>query len=437
MSGLAPIEITAADGAVATALAQVLQAAGTTANIVDQPSGTARTVILTEGLQSGDLIERHWSALAQACLAQSGAAKIVCLQHTATNYAEQIGLAGLARTLRKEWEAVETVCWAFEACEPDLIVRALSGGLSDALIASYGSWRAQAIGPAMLPPSVQSAGHAGVWLVTGGARGVTATCTIELARRTGGTFILAGRSAQAAWPDGVAKTTDIKVLRAALAQRAKATGEKIKLPDLDRMARQALAGQEIGETIAAIAAAGGAAHYAQLDLSDDAAVRVQVVDMQARFGQITGLVHGAGVLADRLALKKTRSDLETVFGPKVLGLQSVLAALDVSALSHVALFSSASAAFGNIGQADYAMANTCLNQIASLLASQVPDLRAKAFNWGPWDGGMVDANLAELFAAQGIGLIDRQDGARIFADQLLDGDPAEVELLVGDRWTVS
>ena len=68
------------------------------------------------------------------------------------------------------------------------------------------------------------------------------------------------------------------------------------------MARQALAGQEIGETIAAIAAAGGTAHYAQLDLSDDAAVRAQVADMQARFGEITGLVHGAGVLADRLAL---------------------------------------------------------------------------------------------------------------------------------------
>ena len=96
-----------------------------------------------------------------------------------------------------------------------------------------------------------------------------------------------------------------------------------------------------------------------------------------------------------------------MFGPKVLGLQSVLGALDVSVLSHVALFSSASAAFGNVGQADYAMANTCLNQIANLLASQVPGLRAKAFNWGPWDGGMVDAGLAELFAAQGIGLIDR------------------------------
>ncbi|MCF6328509.1 MAG: KR domain-containing protein [Henriciella sp.] len=437
MSGLAPIEITGADEAIAAAIAEALIGANVTASIVNQPSGNARTVILTEGLKSGDLIDRHWSVLAQSCLAQSGAAKIICLQHTATDFTEQTGLAGLARTLRKEWDTVETVCWAFEACEPGLSIRALSGGLGDAVVAGDGNWREQAIGSALQPPLIRNMDQGGVWLITGGARGVTASCTAELARRTGGTFILAGRSAQAAWPAGVARTTDIKALRAALAQQAKTVGEKIKLPDLDRMAHQALAGQEIGETIAAIEIAGGTAHYAQLDLSDDAAVRVQIMDLQTRFGQITGLVHGAGVLADRLALKKTRNDLATVFGPKVLGLQSVLGALDISALTHVALFSSASAAFGNVGQADYAIANTCLNQIANLLADQTPGLRAKAFNWGPWDGGMVDTSLAELFTAQGIGLIDRQDGARIFADQLLDGDPAEIELLVGDRWTVS
>jgi len=45
---------------------------------------------------------------------------------------------------------------------------------------------------------------------------------------------------------------------------------------------------------------------------------------------------------------------------------------------------------------------------------------------------MVDAGLAAHFAQQGIALIESvQTGARIFADQLLDGDRAISKLLVG------
>ena len=58
----------------------------------------------------------------------------------------------------------------------------------------------------------------------------------------------------------------------------------------------------------------------------------------------------------------------------------------------------------------------------------------KSFNWGPWNGGMVDATLADHFASQGVPLIQAAAGAALFADELLWGPSARVEMLVGEPW---
>ena len=91
--------------------------------------------------------------------------------------------------------------------------------------------------------------------------------------------------------------------------------------------------------------------------------------------------------------------------------------------------------FGNVGQSDYAMANGWLNAVAWQLYRTLPEVQVKSFCWGPWEGGMVDATLAAHFAEKGIGLIGLEDGARIFADQMLQGARDEVQLLIGDEWS--
>ena len=116
------------------------------------------------------------------------------------------------------------------------------------------------------------------------------------------------------------------------------------------------------------------------------------------------------------------------------GFLSLLAALDTGALKHVGLFSSASAVFGNPGQSDYATANAWLSRAARQLAEDLPEAQVKSFCWGPWNGGMVDTALAAHFRTRGIALIERADGAAIFADHLLHGAGSDVELLIGDEW---
>ena len=439
LENLSPIEDTSAEPGIAKAIKAALDARSITTKIVETPSSKARTIILTEGLSSADPTERHWAALRQARTVRESAASIIFLQaRTAQSYADISGLTGLSRTLRKEWSDGAYVTWTLTGTQPDALAEQVCACLShfpgDALITDT-AYQATQTGNLLASPAIKQATSPQVWLITGGARGVTASCAIELAQRCGGTFLLAGRSSQAPWPAGIPLTDDLNTLRGALARQAKIESTKTTPAEINTQARRALAGQEITSTITAIEAAGGRVEYLQLDVADDVAVKTVIGDIQTVHGVITGLVHGAGVLADRLVIDKTRTDMGKVFDAKVTGLLNLLEHLDLAQLSYIGLFSSASAVFGNIGQSNYAMANQILNRVAVSLAGNYPRTQVKSFNWGPWDGGMVDAGLAAHFAAQGIGLIDRAEGAHIFADQLLHGERSQIELLVGDQWT--
>lgn len=413
--------------------------AGADARIVRHADTTTGITLLTEGYAPQDSKIRHWNALEQSRAARAPGATIVYLEPANPAPAGMSGLGGLARTLRKEWPEARFVAWTIEASAHEIgrsTRAALIANTGDARIIGPETCRHAHIADALLPPHDTHKPH-GTWLITGGARGVTAACAIELARRAGAGahFILAGRSEAASWPEQITKTHDLKQLRTAFATQARETGQKILPREIDRDARRSLAGLEISETLAAIRASGAGATYVALDVADANEVHRTLTAISRNHGSISGLVHGAGVLADRLAADKTAADVQAVFAPKVDGLCNILSVLPESELSHIGLFSSASALFGNIGQADYAMANQVLVNLARNLSERAPHIRTVAFDWGPWEGGMVDATLAGHFKSQGISLIPIADGARIFADQLLSGDRDTTEILVGDAWS--
>jgi Polyketide synthase dehydratase len=83
-----------------------------------------------------------------------------------------------------------------------------------------------------------------------------------------------------------------------------------------------------------------------------------------------------------------------------------------------------------VGQAAYAAANEVLNKTSQRLARTRPNCRTVAFNWGPWEGGMVTPALARVFEKEGIGLIPLADGGEILLRELSATDgPAEVVVL--------
>lgn len=429
----ASIEVTDGEPRRAEAITKLLLALGYFASQVTQPSGAADAVIITEGLATVTPEVRHWTSLQAAKAARCDHGVIILLQDTS----QYSGLEGLSRTLRKEWPGTKTFAWTIPPGAAGQIAHGIQHGYPDGEIIASGARVAPEPGASLEPPSSLPGATPSVWLVTGGARGVTAACAIELARTAGGTILLVGRSAETPWSADLPAAHDLKALRSLLVERSRQAGQRVTPAEIDRSARSLLAGAEIRDTLTAIRATGAQAAYIALDAGDSAAVSSAIFDAQRQFGPITGWVHGAGVLADKLAMDKTEAELRRVFSPKVGGLVNVLAAIDPRQLRHIAFFSSAAAFFGNKGQSDYAMANALLASAGRSLAQTVPGVRVKVFHWGPWAGGMVDSALASHFEAQGIPLIPVDEGARIFVNELLGGAPDQIELVVGEAWATA
>ncbi|RNG34173.1 SDR family NAD(P)-dependent oxidoreductase [Streptomyces botrytidirepellens] len=265
-----------------------------------------------------------------------------------------------------------------------------------------------------------------VFVAVGGGRGITARCVAALAEYCPAQFVLLGKTAlteEPGWATGVADAD----LRAAVIAELRADGNRPSPRDIDRRHAELLAQREIRATLARIEAAGATASYHTVDVTDAEAVHAALADRR-----VTGIVHGAGVLADALLADKTAAQVQRVCAPKLRGLAAVLAAVDTAELRHLVLFTSVAGLFGNAGQADYAAANEALCRFAASWRHRHPGRHVVAINWGAWDGGMVGPELRELFTARGVRLLDPAMGARAFVEQFTADHVAQTQVLIGE-----
>ncbi|MFD7169316.1 SDR family NAD(P)-dependent oxidoreductase, partial [Streptomyces violascens] len=270
-------------------------------------------------------------------------------------------------------------------------------------------------------------------VVTGGARGITASCIAELARTHRPGLLLLGRTPlmdEPAWARGV----DEAGLKAAAAAALKAEGEKPTPKRVEQLYRTVTGTREIRHTLEQVREFGSEAEYLAVDITDPGATAAALAPYRER---VTGLVHGAGVLADQLIANKKASEVERVFAPKLTGLRSVTAALDAEALRHLVLFSSVAGFFGNRGQSDYAMANETLNAWAASWKRRHPKSRVTSLNWGAWDSGMVSPEIKAVFKERGITLIPVDTGAALFAEQFTAQRAGDVVTVLGPTTPLS
>jgi NAD(P)-dependent dehydrogenase (short-subunit alcohol dehydrogenase family) len=149
-----------------------------------------------------------------------------------------------------------------------------------------------------------------------------------------------------------------------------------------------------------------------------------IADIVARFGRLDGVIHGAGVLDDRLIADKTLESFARVYDTKVNGARALEAALRHNPRFMV-LFGSISGVEGNRGQADYAAANDTLDRLARFWATQ-SDTHVVSVDWGPWAGAGMAAGLAEEYGRRGITLIDPTEGVTCLLDEIAAGDQVQV-----------
>jgi NADP-dependent 3-hydroxy acid dehydrogenase YdfG len=176
--------------------------------------------------------------------------------------------------------------------------------------------------------------------------------------------------------------------------------------------------------------AGAEAIYVEADITDAQHLRQKIKPAVDQLGPITGIIHGAGNLADKQLEKKQEADYDLVFQTKVQGLKTMIDCVTPSEIRYVILFSSVSGFLGQIGQTDYSLANEILNKFAHALAKHSPDALIRSINWGPWDGGMVTPELKRIYKQLNIEIIPVAEGVKLFVEELENDDKANDQVII-------
>lgn len=350
------------------------------------------------------------------------------------------GLFGLSKTINQEWENV--FCRSIDL-NPDLdtetSVKHILAEIYDPnlLIQEVGyssKGRVNLIADfAPLPTnnSQRKITKNQVFLVSGGAKGITAQCVIKIAQEYQCKFIILGRSSAEPEPVWSENCKNEAELKQRILENFQAQGEK-PTPIMVQKKYQVISSQrEIRNTLKAIEKAGGKAEYLSVDITDTVLLESKLADVIERFGVITGIIHGAGNLADKRIEKKSIQDFENVYAAKVKGLENLLRCVPASQLQYLVLFSSVVGFYGNVGQSDYAIANEILNKSAHLIKHNYPNCHVISINWGPWEIGMVSPELKKAFAEKCIEVIPVETGTQILIDELNTTNQDAVQLVIG------
>ncbi|MFJ8594968.1 type I polyketide synthase [Streptomyces sp. NPDC093598] len=187
-----------------------------------------------------------------------------------------------------------------------------------------------------------------------------------------------------------------------------------------------------GELRSELEAAGASVTVAACDVTD----RSALAGLLAGVGELSGVVHTAGVLDDVTVEGLTAERLHSVLRPKVDAawhLHELTRDMDLKAF---VLYSSVSGLLGTAGQANYAAGNAFLDALAA--HRRAAGLAATSLAWGLWDGthGMGgtlgDADLAR-WTRQGIRTLTPEHALALFDAALAGDDALRVPVLFEPR----
>jgi len=196
----------------------------------------------------------------------------------------------------------------------------------------------------------------GVYLITGGMGGIGFALAEHLAQEAQAKLVLTTRSA---FPD-----------RQEWRHILDTSSQDDEL--CDRI-RKALALEEMGAEVLVFSA----------DVSDLEQMRDVIDQSRARFGEIHGVIHSAGVPAGGLIQLKTREMVESTFSPKVRGAFVLDALLGGEKLDFFLVFSSLTSILGGLGQVDYCAANAFLDGFTQSRARSSEALNVSVA-WDAW-----------------------------------------------------
>ncbi|MDY7012649.1 MAG: SDR family NAD(P)-dependent oxidoreductase [Cyanobacteriota bacterium] len=281
-------------------------------------------------------------------------------------------------------------------------------------------------------PAEQQPAADWVVLITGGARGITA----EIAKTfviPGMTVILVGRSPEPAAESEITRGVDnIPQLRSILLERAKTRRQSPTPVQIETALQSLLRDRAIRNTLQTLRQR-ATVEYWPVDVRDAEAFGSLLEQIDTRYGRLDAVIHGAGIIEDKLIADKRLDSFERVFDTKVDSAFILSRHLRPDSLKLLVFFSSVAGRYGNRGQSDYAAANEVVNRLAWQLSRRWPSTRVAAINWGPWDTtGMASESVKRQFREAGIVPIPLEAGCQFFIEELSNGRKGEVEIIAGE-----
>jgi acyl transferase domain-containing protein/acyl carrier protein len=216
------------------------------------------------------------------------------------------------------------------------------------------------------PPQVR---EGAVVLVTGGLGGIGLALSEHLARTAHAKLVLVGRS----------PLPDPSAYDAWLSEHGEEDATSRKILAVRRL-------EELGAEVLTAAA----------DVADLEGMRAVLAAARARFGAVSGLIHGAGIAGAGIIDLKTRDVAEAVLAPKVGGTWVLDELLGEDELDFAVMCSSISSVLVDVGQVDYTAANAYLDAWAQH-RSEATRTHALAVNWDAWSevGMAVNTDVPE------------------------------------------
>jgi 3-oxoacyl-(acyl-carrier-protein) synthase/acyl carrier protein/NAD(P)-dependent dehydrogenase (short-subunit alcohol dehydrogenase family) len=267
-----------------------------------------------------------------------------------------------------------------------------------------------------------------VWIVSGGAAGVTAECMIRLAsseKSDSPTFILLGRTALDPELANLANSDedDMEDEKTRLKQHLDSISSsgKVTLKQWDDAWQSKKRAIGIHSTLSRLRAAGAIAEYVSVDVTSRTSVDTAIDSIIRNYGPITGIVHGAGIEDSTPFDSKSDEIVQKVMGVKVGGWLSIYDSISSrkQPVRFACSFTSVAGRLGNAAQLDYCAANRILDAEHTRISSE--DTVSISIAWSPWAGaGMATrGSLETVFDRAGVDMIPVDEGARMFVEEVL------------------
>lgn len=275
---------------------------------------------------------------------------------------------------------------------------------------------------------------AGNWLVTGGARGITAYLVKQLANRYPKLhFHLIGTAPipQLTEEQRSLAATAMAQLRTQCMQEAK-TRNQSPIKAWQKLEKAI----EIDQTLRELRSHGAQVSYHSADVANLQDLGVVVDDIRATAGPITGVIHGAGIGKDAGFQRKEKEMVDRCLSAKLDGAVNLMSLTQKDDLQAWIGFGSISGRFGANGHTDYSLANDMLAKLTTWYRSHRPDVPSAVFHWHAWDDiGMATKPETRLALEMiGMKLMPATEGANHFLREIEAGLPLAEVLITDTRY---